>query len=162
MAHDDDVDPGTAAETKMGDPGAEAEQQVRDLEAELHERHGDPEAKLADRVSELSEADAPGEVSTAFWMAAIYANVAVALLAVGPMLVYFEGRTLIGAGLIVAGLFTLVRTHSIYRSFRERDPSEADDDVEAVDDDNDDEAGDVDNADGDAASDDTVSRNTDA
>jgi len=62
----------------------------------------------------------------AFVVAVIYANAAVLLVALGPMLWFFEGWSRIGPALFVAGLLAGVRTYQTYRSWeRSRDAEES-------------------------------------
>ena len=79
----------------------------------------------------------------AFVVAVIYANVAVLLVALGPMVWYFEGWSRVGPLLLVGGLVAGVRTYQTYRAWDrsrdEREPAEG----EEVDD----EAGEADEAD---------------
>jgi len=81
----------------------------------------------------------------AFVVAVIYANVAVLLVALGPMVWYFEGWSRVGPLLLVGGLVAGVRTYQTYRAWDrsrdEREPAEG----EEVDD----EAGEADEADAD-------------
>ena len=61
----------------------------------------------------------------AFVVAVIYANAAVLLVALGPMLWYFEGWSRVGPALFVVGLLAGVRTYQTYRSWnRARDADE--------------------------------------
>jgi len=65
----------------------------------------------------------------AFVVAVIYANAAVLLVALGPMVWFFEGRFRIGVALFVAGLLAGVRTYQTHRSWkrsRDADDPEAD------------------------------------
>ncbi|MGQ3328585.1 DUF7322 domain-containing protein [Halorubrum sp. FL23] len=69
----------------------------------------------------------------AFVIAVIYANAAVLLVALGPMLWFFEGWSRIGPALFAAGLLAGVRTYQTYRSWeRSRDAAESDSDDEAT------------------------------
>ncbi|PHQ40006.1 hypothetical protein DJ69_03280 [Halorubrum persicum] len=69
----------------------------------------------------------------AFVIAVIYANAAVLLVALGPMLWFFEGWSRIGPALFAAGLLAGVRTYQTYRSWeRSRDAAESDSDDEAA------------------------------
>jgi len=54
----------------------------------------------------------------AFVVAVVYANAAVLLVALGPMVWFFEGWSRIGAGLFVGGLLAGVRTYQTYRSWK--------------------------------------------
>ncbi|MFD1570044.1 DUF7322 domain-containing protein [Halorubrum laminariae] len=68
----------------------------------------------------------------AFVAAVIYANAAVLLVALGPMVWYFEGWSRIGAGLSIVGLLAGVRTYQTYRAWR-RDRDSGDVDASAAD-----------------------------
>ena len=61
----------------------------------------------------------------AFVVAVVYANAAVLLVALGPMVWFFEGWSRIGPALLVVGLLAGVRTYQTYRSWR-RSRDEAD------------------------------------
>ncbi|ELZ58660.1 MULTISPECIES: DUF7322 domain-containing protein [Halorubrum] len=64
----------------------------------------------------------------AFVVAVIYANAAVLLVALGPMVWFFEGWSRIGAGLFVGGLLASVRTYQTYRAWeRSRDDADESD-----------------------------------
>ena len=54
----------------------------------------------------------------AFVVAVIYANAAVLLVALGPMVWFFESWSRIGAGLFVGGLLAGVRTYQTYRAWK--------------------------------------------
>ena len=54
----------------------------------------------------------------AFVVAVIYANAAVLLVALGPMVWYFEGWSRVGPALLVGGLLAGVRTYQTYRAWR--------------------------------------------
>ncbi|MDB2224594.1 hypothetical protein PM023_07910 [Halorubrum ezzemoulense] len=73
----------------------------------------------------------------AFVVAVVYANAAVLLVALGPMVWFFEGWSRAGPVLLVAGLLAGVRTYQTYRSWRrsqdEADESESDPPEEADD-----------------------------
>ncbi|MUW14537.1 hypothetical protein GJ633_07510 [Halorubrum sp. CBA1125] len=58
----------------------------------------------------------------AFVAAVIYANAALLLVALGPMVWYFEGWSRIGPVLLVVGVLAGVRTYQTYRAWdRSRD-----------------------------------------
>jgi hypothetical protein len=64
----------------------------------------------------------------AFVVAVIYANIAVLLVALGPMLWYFEGWSRVGPLLLAGGLVAGIRTYQTYRAWdRSRDEREDDD-----------------------------------
>ena len=78
----------------------------------------------------------------AFVVAVIYANAAVLLVALGPMVWFFEGWSRIGPALFVVGLLAGVRTYQTYRAWR-RSRDEADGETEADDPDPASDAGDA-------------------
>jgi hypothetical protein len=87
----------------------------------------DPEQDLA-RVPEVDvEIPSPPDTPVGrakgrlFWAAVVYANVGVAGISVGPMLVGFRGQWLVGGGVFLVGVLALVRTYLIYRDFQSRD-----------------------------------------
>ncbi|EMA60985.1 hypothetical protein C470_07926 [Halorubrum distributum JCM 13561] len=65
----------------------------------------------------------------AFVVAVIYANAAVLLVALGPMVWFFEGWSRIGPALFVGGVLAGVRTYQTYRSWK-RSRDEADEAAE--------------------------------
>ncbi|ELZ30775.1 hypothetical protein C465_12873 [Halorubrum distributum JCM 9100] len=65
----------------------------------------------------------------AFVVAVIYANAAVLLVALGPMVWFFEGWSRIGPALFVGGLLAGVRTYQTYRAWQ-RSRDEADEAAE--------------------------------
>ncbi|QOS11013.1 hypothetical protein DEQ92_04500 [Haloferax sp. Atlit-6N] len=134
-------------ETRWGDPEA---------------RWGDPEARWGNPEKELptiprvripgedADEDSDGEsdgddapefspdvnpeVARLFWASVVLANVGLAGVTVGPMLAYFRGDTLLGAGLFLFGVVVLARVYSVYREFKrgewrddENDANDADD-----------------------------------
>ena len=86
----------------------------------------------------------------AFVVAVIYANVAVLLVALGPMVWYFEGWSRVGPLLLLGGLVAGVRTYQTYRAWdRSRDERETaaggnEDDEADADDDGEDESDETD------------------
>ena len=82
----------------------------------------------------------------AFVVAVIYANVAVLLVALGPMVWYFEGWSRVGPLLLLGGLVAGVRTYQTYRAWdRSRNERET---AEGGDEDDDADDADSDDADG--------------
>jgi hypothetical protein len=86
-------------------------------------RWGDPERDLTN----VPEVDVPNsepgddvevdsELATAFWVSVFFANVALAGLSIGAMLVYFRGDWMFGGAAFAVGLFALVRVYTYYRS----------------------------------------------
>lgn len=106
-------------------------------------RWGNPEEDLVSVPSVETRAPDPGsegggvevdaEVARLFWAAVVYANVAVAGVTVGPLLVAFRDQLTVGAIAIAVGLLALYRTYDLYRTYRERivgsDASDDDADV---------------------------------
>ena len=90
----------------------------------------------------------------AFVVAVIYANVAVLLVALGPMVWYFEGWSRVGPLLLLGGLVAGVRTYQTYRAWDrsrdERETAEGGDEDDADADLDDGDADDADPDDGDA------------
>ena len=109
------------------------------------EREMTPEVPKAPSVKTFDDggdfegaSDVDSGTLRAFVVAVIYANAAVLLVALGPMVWYFEGWSRVGPTLLVAGLLAGVRTYQTYRAWeRSRD-----------------EAAEADAVDGDSASDD--------
>jgi hypothetical protein len=98
-----------------------------------------PSVKTFDDSGDFEGAsDVDSDTLRAFVVAVIYANVAVLLVALGPMLWFLDGRSRIGPALLVVGLVAAVRTYQTYRAWdRERDAegdeaeSEPEDDAES-------------------------------
>lgn len=65
------------------------------------------------------------ETFRAFWGAVVVVNVGVFLVSVGPMLVYFRGQTVLGGGMVLAGLGAFVHAYVIYRRYRSRGDADA-------------------------------------
>ncbi|QAU13112.1 hypothetical protein EKH57_10490 [Halorubrum sp. BOL3-1] len=85
--------------------------------------------------------DVDQDTLRAFVVAVIYANAALLLVALGPMVWFFEGRPRIGTALFVGGLLAGVRTYQTHRSWKrsrddadgprvDRETDESDSDVE--------------------------------
>jgi hypothetical protein len=73
----------------------------------------------------------------AFVVAVIYANAAVLLVTLGPMVWYFEGWSRVGPVLLVAGLLAGVRTYQTYRAWKRSRDEAGDGDTDSVGDDSD-------------------------
>ena len=83
-----------------------------------------------------SAKDVDQDTLRAFIACVIYANVAVLLVALGPMVWYFEGWSRIGPALLAVGLLAGVRTYLTYRAWdRSRDSNDGDDDTPETSDD---------------------------
>ncbi|KAB1192097.1 hypothetical protein GJR96_01035 [Haloferax sp. MBLA0076] len=99
----------------------------------------DPDSGLVgdfrdDDVSGFS-ADVDPEVSRIFWASVVLANIGLAGLALGPMLVYFRGQVLIGGGVTLLGIGALVRVYYMYQEYKETDWASDDEDSNASSDD---------------------------
>ncbi|MFC5277470.1 hypothetical protein ACFPM1_01615 [Halorubrum rubrum] len=114
-----------------------------------------PSVKSFDDDGDFSAAgDVDGGTLRAFVVAVIYANVAVLLASLGPMVWFFEGWIRIGIVLTVAGILAGIRTYQTYRSW---DRSRGDDGGEEA------AAAETERpADGDAAGDDAADAGVDA
>ncbi|WP_123619899.1 hypothetical protein [Halorubrum sp. CSM-61] len=106
-----------------------------------------PSVKTFDNGGDFEGAsDVDSGTLRAFVVAVIYANAAVLLVALGPMLWFFEGRSRLGPALFVAGLLAGVRTYQTYRSWeRSKDAAESNSGGDEVDDESDPDDVDVDN-----------------
>lgn len=89
-----------------------------------------PSVKTFDDDGDFSAAgDVDGDTLRAFVVAVIYANAAVLLVALGPLVWFFEGWNRIGAGLLVVGALAGIRTYQTYRAWdRSREDAEDEDD----------------------------------
>ncbi|WP_416839042.1 hypothetical protein [Haloferax sp. DFSO52] len=72
--------------------------------------------------------DVDPEVSRLFWASVIFANIGLAGVTVGPMLIYFRGDVMLGLALMLFGVGAFVRVYQTYQKFqnRERPDDEAD------------------------------------
>ncbi|EMA36709.1 DUF7322 domain-containing protein [Halococcus hamelinensis] len=66
-------------------------------------------------VPDTSDVEVPPEVSHLFWSLVVSVDIAVLLVALGGMFIYFEGRWQLGGVGIVLGLFTLGYAYLKYR-----------------------------------------------
>ncbi|CDK39594.1 hypothetical protein [Halorubrum sp. AJ67] len=86
-----------------------------------------PSVKTFDDAGDFEGAsDVDSGTLRAFVVAVIYANAAVLLVALGPMVWFFEGWSRLGPALIVAGLLAGVRTYQTYRSWSRARDGDAD------------------------------------
>lgn len=77
-----------------------------------------PSVKTFDDGGDFSAAsDVDSGTLRAFVVAVIYANLAVLLVSLGPLVWFFEGWTQIGAVLLVGGILAGVRTYQTYRAW---------------------------------------------
>lgn len=86
---------------------------------------------------EFSPDGVPKHVATAFWTVVVVVNAAILALSLGPMLIFFEGRWLLGGGLIVLGVALSGLAYWRYREFRreQAERAEAEDDEDDEDED---------------------------
>lgn len=96
----------------------------RDVNPE--ERWDDPEEELPPDPQSLKDVDVHPKVSRTFWAAVIAANVALAGLAVGPMIIFFEGLWTLGGIFMLVGLLALFRVYQHYRAFQQLDVGDED------------------------------------
>ncbi|RJT08079.1 hypothetical protein [Halococcus sp. IIIV-5B] len=66
-------------------------------------------------VPDTSDVEVPPEVSHLFWSLVVSVDIAVLLVALGGMFIYFEGRWQLGGVGIALGLFTLGYAYLKYR-----------------------------------------------
>ncbi|WP_396610322.1 hypothetical protein ACH9L7_08670 [Haloferax sp. S1W] len=112
-------------------------------------RWGDPEARWGDPEKDLPniprvdipgedagtdgapefKADVDPEQARMFWASVILANVGLAGISLGPMLIYFRGQMLVGGGVTLLGVVALARMYTMYREYQSRDWS-SDDEAE--------------------------------
>ncbi|POG57391.1 DUF7322 domain-containing protein [Haloferax marisrubri] len=128
-------------ETRWGNPEKELPTipRVRIPGEDADDGDDDPDGD-GDDAPEFSP-DVNPEVARLFWASVVLANVGLAGITVGPMLVYFRGDTLLGGGLFLFGAVVLVRVYSIYREFKRGEWRDGEDSDES--DDGDEDDGDV-------------------
>ena len=63
------------------------------------------------------EVEASPELLRAFWAAVVFANIGLFCVSLGPMLVYFEGRTDLGLGVFLVGVLSFVFTYRHYHGY---------------------------------------------
>jgi hypothetical protein len=59
-----------------------------------------------------------GDLAKLFWVTVVYANVALAGISIGLLLVAFRGQWGWGGGAVGVGLFALYRTYDLYRTYQ--------------------------------------------
>ena len=105
------VDEEDEGEIPFGEP-SDAE---RDLRPDVPKA---PSVKTFDDGGDFAAAsDLDNNTLSAFVAAVIYANVAVLLVALGPMVWFFEGMTQIGALFLFVGALAGVRTYQTWRAW---------------------------------------------
>lgn len=72
----------------------------------------------AESLPDPSTVDA--DVQRSFWMAVVYANVALLGVSLGLMLIGFRGQWRWGGGAVLVGLLAGVRVYQTYRAFEQR------------------------------------------
>ena len=81
---------------------------------------GIPEApSLSDPAS--GDVELSADLVKAFWAAVLFTNVGLLGVALGPMLVFFEGRTDVGGAAFLIGVLALVFAYRRYRGYVDRD-----------------------------------------
>jgi hypothetical protein len=111
---------------------------TRDLAAEITPDvatdDNDGDSGMLSQRDQVENITADSETATAFWAAVVYLNVGLLLVAVGPMLLIFRGRTQVGPLLLVVGVFALYRAYSVYRGYtapnEEKDETDAQEEVD--------------------------------
>ncbi|KAB1189070.1 MULTISPECIES: hypothetical protein [Haloferax] len=138
-----DVASGTDRVKRWADPESRWGNPERDLpkiprvKVPGQEGDGSLKSEFSDDAPDLS-ADIDPELSRLFWASVLLANVGVAGITLGPMLVYFRGQLLIGAGVTALGIGALVRVYSMYQEYKATDwSSDDDEEAESTDDDSD-------------------------
>jgi hypothetical protein len=111
------VDEEDEGEIPFGEP-SDAERELRPDVPEA------PKVKTFDDGGDFAGAsDLDNNTLSAFVAAVIYANVAVLLVALGPMVWFFEGMTQVGALLLLLGVLAGVRTYQTWRAWdQSREP----------------------------------------
>ncbi|MFC7204259.1 hypothetical protein ACFQJC_12100 [Haloferax namakaokahaiae] len=66
-------------------------------------------------------ADVAPEQMKLFWGSVFLANVALAGLSLGPMLIYFRDEWLFGGGALALGIVSLARLYTMYREYESTD-----------------------------------------
>lgn len=79
----------------------------------------------APQAPEIEDVDVSSETSRHFWAAVGLANLGIAGVSLGLMLIGFRGQWVEGGVLVLVGLFALARTYHVYRRFRSRRADEA-------------------------------------
>lgn len=98
--------------------------ETRDMAAEItptaaQEDDGEDllEGDLLERRDEAADMVVDNETAYAFWAAVIYVNVGLLLVTLGPMLLFFRGRTQVGGVMVVLGGFALYRAYTVYQGY---------------------------------------------
>lgn len=81
------------------------------------DRWGDPERDLPQIPTVDGATDLDPEHRKYFWVSVFYANLAIAGLAIGPMLIYFRSQWIAGLVAIALGAVGLIRTYQYSRGF---------------------------------------------
>jgi hypothetical protein len=116
---------GNDSQFEPEEPDPEAD--LPDYESELVDVPEPPSAP--DPTENLTDGDVPRYVSEYFWRTLLIVDYAIAAVAIGPMVAYFEGDLRLGAGITASGLFAFGYAYVLYRGFKRT--SEAHDDSDA-------------------------------
>lgn len=156
--HEDES--GTADSSSGG--GRDASQSAHDVTspADRVKRWSDPESRWGNPEKDLPNipyVDVPGqeddeslksefsddapeftvdidpEQSRLFWASVVLANVGLAAISIGPMLIYFRGQLLVGGGVTLLGMASLARVYTMYQEYETRDWSTDDEDTSSDD-----------------------------
>lgn len=80
---------------------------------------GIPEAPAAPDPAS-GDVEVSADLVKTFWAAVVFVNVGLLGVALGPMLVLFEGRTDAGVTAFLVGVLSLVFAYRRYRSYKDR------------------------------------------
>ncbi len=92
-----------------------------------------PGIDLPGEDAEDAGAEVDSDLAKFFWVTVIYANVAVAGVSIGLMLVGFRGQAVWGGGAVAVGLFALYRTYDLYRTYQDHVAAEESEEAEGTD-----------------------------
>lgn len=81
----------------------------------------------ASTEAERTTVEVDSRTSRYFWSAVVLANVAVGAGSLGLMLIAFRGQWFLGGGLVLVGLLAGIRTHRIYREFKDGEQADESD-----------------------------------
>ena len=143
----DDASSRVDPETRWGDPerrGGDPETDLPNVPRVRIPGQDEDESLQSEFEDDAPEftADVNPEQTRLFWGAVVLANVGIASVALGAMLIYFRSQTLIGVGAVLLGIGALSRVYAIHREYTTTDWSADDDSAEEHGDDSADDASD--------------------
>jgi hypothetical protein len=94
------------------------------------------ESEFDDDAPEFT-VDIDPEQSRLFWASVVLANIGLAGISLGPMLIYFRGQMLVGAGVTLVGVASLARVYTMYQEYKTHEWSGDDEDASESTDDRD-------------------------